>query len=95
MSETTTTHYSNQASILAELWMSYRNDSNFTDFIEYNDLGLPLAYAVNEGIVSSSELAQKFIEETFDLFIAGLGIEDTGFDNLDEVLSLEELKEEE
>lgn len=87
MSETNTTHYSNKTSILAELWMGYRNDVEFQDFIEYNDLGLPLAYAINEGIVKSSDLAEKFIEETFDLFLAGLDTSDTGFETLDDVLA--------
>lgn len=93
MSETNTTHYSNKTSILAELWMGYRNAIEFQDFIEYNDLGLPLAYAINEGIVKSSDLAEKFIEETFDLFLAGLNIEDTGFEDLDSVLELAEPEE--
>lgn len=87
MSETATTPYSNRVSILAELWMGYRNDVEFQDFIEYNDLGLPLAYAINEGIVSSSDLASKFIDETFELFLAGLDTSDTGFESLDDVLA--------
>lgn len=87
MSEQATTLYSNKVAILAELWMNYRNDGDFQDFIEYNDLGLPLAYAINEGIVSSSDLAERFIDETFDLFLGGLDIEDEGFETLDDVLA--------
>lgn len=97
MSETQATLYSNKVSILAELWMGYRNDVEFQDFIEYNDLGLPLAYAINEDIVKSTDLAKRYIEETFDLFIAGLELEDEGFENLDDVLSTaadEEIAEE-
>ena len=87
MSEQATTHYSNKLSILAELWLNYRGDEEFTDFLEYNDLGLPLAYAIASEIVASTPIAQAFVEETFDLFITGLGIEeDTGFDTLDDVL---------
>lgn len=87
MTETTSTLYSNKVSILSELWMNYRNDTEFQDFIEYNDLGLPLAYAIEQDIVKSSDLAQKFIEETFDLFLAGLDTSDTGFETLDDVLA--------
>jgi hypothetical protein len=87
MSDTATTHYSNQCGILAELWLGYRDDEQFSDFTEYNDLGLPLAYAIANDIVKSSEMAQRFIEETFDLLLAGLGIEDTGFDELDDILA--------
>jgi hypothetical protein len=67
--------------------MNHRADEEFRDFVEYNDLGLPLAYAIAENVVSVSDKAKLFIEETFDVLIAGLEMEDTGFDSLDELLS--------
>ena len=82
------TSYTDKCSILAELWLNYRSDEDFQDFIEYNDLGLPLAYAIDNDIVKSSEMAQRFVEETFDLFMASLEMEDTGFETLVEVLEL-------
>ena len=87
MSDNITTPFSNKASILAELWMNHRADEEFRDFVEYNDLGLPLAYAIAENVISVSDKARLFVEETFDVFLAGLEMEDTGFDNLDELLS--------
>jgi hypothetical protein len=78
----------NKAQILADLWMNYRDDTEFTDFIEYNDLGLPLAYAISTGIVAMTTQAEGFINETFELLLAGLGIEDTGFEDLTEMLEL-------
>jgi hypothetical protein len=88
MSETNTTPYSNKCDILADLWMNYRSDEGFLDFIEYNDLGLPIAYAISNGIVSTSPLAEEYINETFDLLLTALEIEeDTGFDSLDNLLS--------
>jgi hypothetical protein len=70
--------------------MNHRGDEEFRDFIEYNDLGLPLAYAIAENVVGVSDKAKLFIEETFDVLLAGLDIEDTGFETLDEVLALAE-----
>jgi hypothetical protein len=87
---TSSTNYTDKCSILAELWLNYRSDEQFQDFIEYNDLGLPLAYAIDNNIVKSSEMAQRFVEETFDLFMASLEVEDTGFENLDELLNIAE-----
>ena len=87
---TNSTSYTDKCSILAELWLNYRQDEQFQDFIEYNDLGLPLAYAIDNNIVKSSEMAQRFVEESFDVFLASLEIEDTGFENLDDMLSLAE-----
>jgi hypothetical protein len=79
----------NKVSILAQLWLDYRDNEQFTDFVEYNDLGLPLSYAISTNIVKSSPEAEKFTGETFDLLLAGLGIEeDTGFEDLQELLDL-------
>lgn len=82
-----TTTIENKATILADLWLNYRYDEDFTDFIEYNDLGLPLAYAISEGIVKITDQAQGFVEETFALLLAGLDVDDTGFETLDDILS--------
>jgi hypothetical protein len=82
----TETKFETKCEILADLWLNYRGDEQFTDFIEYNDIGLPLAYAITNSIVESNEIAQRFIGETFDLLLAGLEIEDTGFDSIEDVL---------
>jgi hypothetical protein len=87
VSDTTTTLYSNKCAILADLWMNYRQDTEFADFVEYNDLGLPLAYAIAENVIVSTEMAQRFIEETFDVLLGGLNVEDEGFDSLDDLLA--------
>jgi hypothetical protein len=66
--------------------MEYRGDTEFQDFIEYNDLGLPLAYAISEGIVESTDIASNFINEAFDILLSALGVEDTGFKSLEDLL---------
>ena len=81
----------NKAIILADLWLNYRDDSEFTDFVEYNDLGLPLSYMIANGIVERNEIADQFVSETFDLLLAGLAVEDEDFETLDDILGIEEL----
>ena len=76
----------NKCRILAELWMDYRDEEEFQDFIQYNDLGLPLAYAMAEGIVEKTDLASNFINEAYDILLSALGVEDTGFDTLNDLL---------
>lgn len=81
-----TTTYSNKANILAEVWLDYRDDEDFKDFVAYNDLGLPLSYALSYGIIENNNLVEKFVEETFSLLLAGLGIkEDIGFEVLNDL----------
>jgi hypothetical protein len=79
----------NKTSILAELWMEYKNDEEFDDFMQYNDLGLPLAYAISNGIVDGTEQSEKFINETFELLLTILGIEDQGFETLNDLLDIQ------
>jgi hypothetical protein len=88
MSEITTTPFSSKCEILGELWLKYRSEEEFEDYIEYNDLGLPIAYAIANDIVKSTDMAKSFVEETFDLLLASLEIEDEGWENLDELLSI-------
>ena len=88
MSEITTTPFSKKCEILGELWLSYRQDEELEDFLEYNDLGLPIAYAIANDIVKSTDLAKSFVEETFDLLLASLEVQDEGWENLDQLLSI-------
>ncbi len=89
-----TTEYRAKVQILSDLWMDYRDSDSFKSFIEYNDLGLPLAYAIERGIVESSAIAENFLNESFRLLLASLGIEDEGFETLDDVLAFAESKSE-
>lgn len=87
-----TTPTNTKAEILADLWLNYRQDAEFVDFIEYNDIGLPLAYVIANGIVEMTPLAEGFINETFELLLAGLGLDedDVGFESLDDLLGTAE-----
>ena len=78
--------FDNKISILAELWMNYRDDEELQDFIEYNDLGLPLAYFLMNEIVLPTSQSELYINETYDLFIASLQVADREWESLDEVL---------
>jgi hypothetical protein len=80
------TSFGVKCEILADLWMNYRDDEEFVDFIEYNDLGLPMAYIVASSLGEVNEVGKGFIQEAWDLFLGALGIEDEGFSGLNEIL---------
>lgn len=80
------TPFTTRCRILADLWMDYRGEPEFEDFVQYNDLGLPLAYAISEGIVEKTDIATNFVNEAFDILVSALGTEDTGFDTLEDLL---------
>ena len=80
----------NKVTILAELWMNYRDDEDLKDFVEYNDLGLPLAYFLMNELVLPTKQAEVYIDETYNLLIASLHVDDVEWTSLDELLSSQE-----
>lgn len=81
------TTYKNKLQILSTFWLNHRYDDEYVDFINYNDVGLPLAYVICEAIVESTDTTSGLIEETFDNLLVAHGIDDEGFDSLDSLFA--------
>jgi len=95
------TSFENKVGILSYLWMNYRDHEYWKDFIEYNDLGLPLAYMLENQVVELAAVDEDdeeedysngafFIENTWQMFLSKVGLEDTGFDDIEEILGTDE-----
>ena len=68
--------------------MDSKSDKYFKDFIEYNDIGLPIAFLVDNELVEPGKLARQYVYETWDIFLAALEIkEDLGWESLEEVFN--------
>ena len=88
------TSFEDACSILSELWINHKHEKTFEDFIHYNDLGLPLAFLVDSELVTPSEIAKRYIEETWIIFLQSLNIdEDTGFTSLNDLFTNSEDKD--
>ena len=87
------TTFEAKCDILSRLWIEHREDEDLEDFVEYNDLGLPLAYFISEGIALPTQLAETYIGETFELLLAALDVEDTGFTDLKDVMTAPEIED--
>lgn len=73
-----------KAGVLAQLWINFREDEQFSTFIEYNDIGLPMAYFVAEGLVNGlTPLGEQYINESFDMFIKAMEITDEELQSLE------------
>ena len=81
-----TTQLSSKVEILANIWLDHSSDYDFQEFVEYNDLGLPLAYAIDNNIVPATDSATGFILESFEMLLSMFDLEDTGFNSLDQIL---------
>ena len=86
VSEIATTPFSNQCNILGEFWIEYRDDADFAEFFDYNDVGLPMAYMISEGLVTATSISERFVGETWMLFLEQLNKEDSGiYETLDDL----------
>jgi hypothetical protein len=81
-----TTTFDNKALILGQLWINYKVEDEWMDFFVYNDLGLPLAFAYAEGVINHTTTLEQYVNETWDLFLEGLDVEDIGFEDIRDLL---------
>lgn len=79
--------------MLGQLWIDFREDEILSDFIEYNDLGMPLSYMISEGLVTATELAEQYVNETFALFLEIMNLTEPEVEDCDSLGSLLELSE--
>ena len=82
-----TTDFSKKRDILATFYIQYRDDVEMKEFLEFNDIGLPLAYLASEGLCEINDDGAKYIAESWDLLLTTIGIEDTGFESLIEMFN--------
>lgn len=82
------TNIETRCQILSDLWMQYGELEELSDFVSYNDLGLALSFAIAENIVKSTPVAEAYINESFDLLLESMKLEDTGYDSLDQIFSV-------
>jgi len=88
--------FSDKCNILGQFWFEFRDDEKLAEFIEYNDVGLPLAWFISTGVVTANPTAEDFINETFNLFLSALQLteqEAEQFENLNEIFEYLESKD--
>lgn len=79
------TGFDSKALILGQVWIEHKSDNEMSDFFAYNDIGVPLAFAFSEGIVNHTPALEQYINESFDLLLEALNIEDAGFEDLQDL----------
>jgi len=89
------TTFGNKCAILADLWINYKSNEELEDFVEYNDLGLPLAYCIHTELANITDEGIVYIDETFDLLVSSLGLDlDGEYETLNELMDMQEDEEE-
>jgi hypothetical protein len=72
------TLHSDKRAILAQMWEEDRENLALQKLFEYGDIGFPLASSIENDIVASTLVAEKYIEDLWNVMLQYFGVEDTG-----------------
>ena len=87
MSNNPGTPFEVRCQILAEMWIDHKDEEGLEGFIKYNDIGLPLAFCTAEDMASITEKGKTFVNETWDILLKTLEIdEDAGYESFDDLM---------
>jgi hypothetical protein len=90
------TNFETKCAILSDLWLNYKDNEELADFVEYNDLGLPLAYLIHTNLVTVTDEGMPYVDETFNLLCTALGLDsDEEYISLNELMELQDDEDEE
>ena len=91
-------NFADRCGILGQFWYDFRDNETVKPFIDYNDVGMPLAWFIATGVVTPLPMAEEYINETFAMFLDAMEITEddvADVDNLDAVLAIVEQKKKE
>jgi hypothetical protein len=72
--------------LLGDFWLNYKDEEGFEDFVEYNDIGLPLAFMISEDIVMSTPVAEIYVNEAWELLCAAMNVDSKqDYDSLEDM----------
>ena len=80
--------FADRCGILGRFWIDFREDEDLKPFVEYNDVGLPLAYFIAEGLVTGTPLSEEYINETFEIFLQAMNVTEEELEGVDNLTAL-------
>lgn len=80
--------FADRCGILGRFWIDFREDEDLKPFVEYNDVGLPLAYFIAEGLVTGTPLSEQYINETFEIFLQAMNVTEEELEGVDNLTAL-------
>ena len=75
--------FADKTGVIGQLWIEFRNDEDFSAFMDYNDLGCPMAYMVAEGLIKDlTPIGEEMITETFKMFLELINVTEEEIDSV-------------
>lgn len=68
--------YEDKERVVGQAWFNIKNEESWKQVVDYCDLGLPLAYAHQAGLVGElGEAAKAFVDETYGILLEVLALD--------------------
>ena len=81
------TSFETKCEILGDFWFEHRKEEEFAEFVEYCNIGLPLAFMVDNGQATITEDGKEFINFAWETFCASLFLDsEDKFENAHDML---------
>ena len=75
--------FADKTGAIGQLWIEFRNDEDFSAFMDYNDLGCPMAYMMAEGLIKElTPIGEEMITETFKMFLELVNVTEEEIDSV-------------
>lgn len=75
-----------KAEILVQFTQDEFNSGDYEEFFDYNDLGIPLAIAINNDLVILTDAGEELLEETWkDLCLLFDASPDADYESIDDL----------
>jgi hypothetical protein len=75
--------FADKTGVIGQLWIEFRGDEDFEVFMDYNDLGCPMAYMVAEGLIKDlTPIGEEMIIETFKMFLELINVTEEEIDSV-------------
>jgi hypothetical protein len=81
------TDFESKCRILGDAYRLHRHEENWAGFTAYNNIGFPLAYLIFMNVVTDwTPEGEMAVNQTFRILLESFGLEDTGFEELMEIV---------
>lgn len=78
-------NYKDKERIVSQAWFVIMANDEWKDVAKFGDIGFPLAYAAQQGIVTMKPDAKVFVEEVYGILLQSFDIPDEDYESFSQM----------
>lgn len=77
--------YKDKERIVAQAWFVIMANEEWKDVAKFGDIGFPIAYCAQQGIVETKPEAEAFVKEVYGILLQSFDIPDEDYESFSEM----------